>query len=52
MFEIKSILQMIADITTIIGKVSFDLSSKRRELIKSSLNPKFRSFCSANDEPT
>ena len=25
---------------------------KRRELIKSSLKPEFRSFCSANNEPT
>ena len=28
------------------------LSLKRHELIKSSLKPEFRSFCSANNEPT
>ena len=43
---------MVADITAIVGKVSYDLSLKRRELIKSSLKPEFRSLCSANNEPT
>ena len=30
----------------------FGLLLKRRELIKSSLKPEFRSFCSAKSEPT
>ena len=51
-FEIQTIAQMVADITAIVGKVSYDLSLKRRELIKSSLKPEFRSLCSANNEPT
>ena len=51
-FEIQTIAQMVADITAIAGKVSYDLSLKRRELIKSSLKPEFRSLCSANNEPT
>ena len=51
-FEIQTIAQMVAYITAIVGKVSYDLSLKRRELIKSSLKPEFRSLCSANNEPT
>ena len=51
-FEIQTIAQMVADITAIVGKVSYDLSLKRRELIKSYLKPEFRSLCSANNEPT
>ena len=51
-FEIQTIAQMVADITAIVGKVSYDLSLKRRELIKSSLKPEFRSKRSANKEPT
>ena len=51
-FETQTIAQMAADITTILVKVSFDLSLKRRELIKSSLKPEFRSLGSANSEPT
>ena len=43
---------MVADTTAIVGKVSYDLSLKRRELIKSSLKPEFRSLRSANYEPT
>ena len=43
---------MVADIAAIVGKVSYDLSLRRRELIKSSLKPEFRSLCSANNEPT
>ena len=50
-FEIQTIAQMVADITAIVGKVSYDLSLKRRELIKSSLKPQFRSLYSANNEP-
>ena len=37
-FEIKTIAQMVAGITTISGKVPYYLSLKRRELINSSLN--------------
>ena len=51
-FETQTVAQMAADITTILRNVSFDLSLKRRELIKSSLKPEFRSLCSANNEPT
>ena len=51
-FEIQTITQMVADITAIVGKVLYDLSFKRRELIKSSLKPEFRSLCSASNEPT
>ena len=51
-FEIQTITQMVADITAIVGKVVYDLSLKRCELIKSSLKPQFRSLCSANNEPT
>ena len=51
-FEIQAIAQMVADITAIVGKVSYDLSLKRREIMKSSLKPEFRSLCSANNEPT
>ena len=51
-FEIQTIAQMVADINAIVEKVSYDLSLKRRELIKSSLKPEFRSLCSANNEPT
>ena len=51
-FEIQTITQMVADITAIVGKVAYDLSLKRGELIKSSLKPQFRSLCSANNEPT
>ena len=43
---------MVADITAIVGRVSYDFSLKRRELIKSSLKPEFRCLCSANNEPT
>ena len=41
-FEIETIAKMVADITAIVGKVSYDLSLKRRELIKSFLKPQFR----------
>ena len=51
-FEIQTIAQMAADITATVGKVSYDLSLKRRELIKSYLKPEFRSLSSANNEPT
>ena len=50
-FKIQTILQMVADITATVGKVSYDLSLKRRELIKSSLIPELRSLRSANNEP-
>ena len=50
-FEMQAIAQMVADITTIVRKVSYDLSLKRPELIKSSLKPEFRS-CPINNEPT
>ena len=50
-FEIQTIAQMVGNITAIARKVSYDLSLKRRELIKS-LKPEFRSLCSANNEPT
>ena len=46
-FQIQTIAQMIADITTVVEKVSYDLSLKRREFIKSSLKPELRSLCSA-----
>ena len=51
-FQIQTIAQMITDITAVVGKVSYDLSLKRRELIKSSLKLELRSSCSANNEPT
>ena len=51
-FEIQTIAQIVANITAIVEKVSHDLSLKRRELIKSSLKPEFRSLCSANNELT
>ena len=51
-FEIQTIAHMFADITAIVGELSYDLSLKRCELIKSSLKPEFRSLCSANNEPT
>ena len=51
-FEIETNAQTVADITPILGKVSYDLSLKRRELIKSFLKPEFRSFCSVSNEPT
>ena len=37
-FEMQTIAQIVADITAIVGKVSYDLSLKRHELIKSTLN--------------
>ena len=43
---------MAANVTWIVGKLSYDLSFKRLELINSSLKPEFGSFCSANNEPT
>ena len=43
-FEIQTIAQMVADIIPIVGKVSYDLSLKRRELIKSPLKPESRSL--------
>ena len=36
-FNIQTIAQMVVDITANVGKVSYDLSLKRRELINSSL---------------
>ena len=42
---------MDGDIVAIVGKISYNLSLKRLELIKSSLKPEFRSLCSANNEP-
>ena len=36
-FNIQTIAQMVADITANVGKVSYDLSLKRRELINYSL---------------
>ena len=36
-FNIQTIGQMVADITANVGKVSYDLSLKRRELINYSL---------------
>ena len=51
-FQISTIAQMVADITAIVGKVSYYLSLKGRELIKSSLKPELRFLCSANNEPT
>ena len=51
-FEIQTIAQIVADIAAVVGNVSYDLSLKRRELIKSSLKPEFRSLCSANNELT
>ena len=50
-YEIQTIAQMVADITAIVGKLFCDLSLKRREQIRSSLEPEFRSLCSANHEP-
>ena len=52
MLEMQTIAQMVADIIVIIGKISHDLLLKRRELIKSSVKPEYRSLCSANNEPT
>ena len=51
-FKIQTIAQKVADITAIVWKVSYDLSLKRRKLIKSSLKLEIRSLCSANNEPT
>ena len=51
-FETQTMAQIVADITATVGKVSYDPSLKRRELIKSSLKPELRTFCSANNEPT
>ena len=42
---------MAADITAIAGKVQYDLSFKKHELLKSSLKPQLRSVCSANNQP-
>ena len=42
--EIQAIAQMVADITAIVGKVLYDLSLKRRELIKTSLKIDFNVF--------
>ena len=50
-FEIQTIAQMVADITVIVGKVSYDISLKRRKLIKSSLKAEFRPFYLVNKEP-
>ena len=52
MLEMQTIAQMVADIIAIIGKISYDLLLKRRELIKSSVKPEYRSLCSANNKPT
>ena len=43
---------MAADIIAAVRKISYNLSLKRRELIKSSLKPELKSFCSGNNEPT
>ena len=51
-FEILTIAQMVADVAAIVGKVSYDLLLRRRELINLSLKPEFRSLCSASNEPT
>ena len=51
-FEIQKIGQMVAGITTTVGKVSYDLSLKRRELMRSSLKQEVKPLCSANNEPT
>ena len=48
----QAIVQMVADIIAIVGKISYDPLLKRRELIKSSVKPEYRSLCSANNEPT
>ena len=52
MLEMQTIVQMVADIIAIVGKISYDPLLKRRELIKSSVKPEYRSLCSANNEPT
>ena len=51
-FEMQTIAQMVADIIAIVAKISYDALLKRRELIKSSVKPEYRSLCSANNEPT
>ena len=53
-FEIQTIAKMVADIIAIVGKKSYDLSLKRRELIKPFLKPEFKIhfICSENNEPT
>ena len=50
--EIQAITQMSADIISTAGKISYNLSLKRRELIWSPLKPKFKSLYTANNEPT
>ena len=51
-FEMQTIAQMVADIIAIAAKISYDALLKRRELIKPSVKPEYRSLCSANNEPT
>ena len=51
-FEIQKNAQMAAYTTAIIGKVSYDFSPKRSELIKYSFKPISRSLYSAKNEPT
>ena len=50
-FEIQTIAQMAADINNAIaGKVSYDLSLKRREIVKHSLKPEFSFLYSVNNK--
>ena len=51
-FKVQVIPQIVADITAIVGKISYDLSLKTRELMKSSLKVQFRSLRAANNDTT
>ena len=52
MLEMQTIVQMVADIIAIVGKISHDPLLKRHEVIKSFVKPEYRSLCSADNEPT
>lgn len=51
-FQIKDLDQLTTDVTAIVAKLFYDFSLRRRDFIKTSLKPEYRSLCSATNDPT
>ena len=51
-FQIEDLDQLTTDVTAIVAKLFYDFSLRRRDFIKTSLKPEYRSLCSATNDPT